>query len=156
MLLLVSSVLWNGSVKIISPPPPSLSLPCWPTYSTSVISRSVTWPFRCSFSSIPSSVKIRSIEHLHDRIIVKRFSFEGPAWSKTQTATFCTVVLHGRYHRRRMANHWHRQSFSLAPVIYVQVYKWIQFFALNFVQHTWLLNKENCVVMSARCAVGNW
>ena len=117
---------------------------CWPTYSTSVISRSVTWLFRGSFSSILRSVKIRSIERLHDKIIVKRFSFEGPAWSKTQTATFCTGVLHGRYHRPRMANHWHRQSSSLAPVICVQVYSWSQFFALNFVKHTWLLNNENC------------
>lgn len=145
------TVLCNGSVKIIIFFPP-----CWPTYSTSVISRSVTWLFRGSFSSILMSVKIRSIERLHDRIIVKRFSFEGPAWSKAQTATFCTDVLHGRYHRPRMENHWHRHSFSVAPVICVQVYKWIQFFALNFVKHTWLWNSENCGVMSASCAVQNW
>jgi len=132
MLLLVSPVLCNGSVKIIS------FFFCWPTYSTSVISRSVTWLLRGSFSSILRSVKIRSIERMHDKIIVKRFSFEGPAWSKTQTATFCTCVLHGRYHRPRTANHWHRQSFNLAPVICVQVYKWSEFFALNFVKHTWL------------------
>ena len=86
---------------------------CWPTYGTSVISRSVTWLFRGSFSSILRSVKIRSIERLHDRIIVKRVSFEGPAWSKIQTATFCTGVLHGRYHRPRMANHWHRELYPV-------------------------------------------
>jgi hypothetical protein len=53
--------------------------------------------------------------------------------------------------RSRMLNQWQwcqvwqPQMFLLAPLplIWIQIYKWIQFFTRNFIKHKWLLNTED-------------